>query len=43
MELEGLGEPIATKIAHEVTGEITESDNTNNSIYVSMCLQKHLF
>ena len=41
-ELEDLGEPIATRIVREVTGEVTECNNADNNICLPMCLQKRL-
>ena len=37
-ELEDLGEPVATRIVREVTGEVTERDSNDNTIYLPMCL-----
>ena len=44
LELEDLGEPVATRIVREVHGKVTECDSNDNTIYLPMCLQKwHLY
>ncbi len=42
LELEDLGEPVATRIVCKSTGEVTEHDSNDNTIYLPMCLQKRL-
>jgi len=41
-ESEDLGKSVPTRIVREVTGKVTEHDNSDNIIYLPMCLQKWL-